>query len=162
MQRMNLEEIKEEDILQFVSFKVQDKRFALEIGHVREIIRFLKATPLPTVPDFIEGVIDLRGEIIPIIDLRKRFSAPVKYDLYTRILVVKVGGKVIGLVSDEVSEVITVSIKEIKPAPMIAKFYSAAFIVGMITHKKLIYIILDIERVLSEEEILGIEKIRVS
>jgi len=162
MQKINIEEIKEEDVLQFVAFKVQDKRFALEIGHVREIIRFLRATPLPTVPDFIEGVIDLRGEIIPIIDLRKRFIAPVKYDLYTRILIVKANGKVIGLIADEASEVITVSVKEIKPAPQITKHYHAAFIIGMITHQKSIHIILDIEKVLTEQEKLSIEKIKIS
>jgi purine-binding chemotaxis protein CheW len=162
MKRKNVGEIKEEDILQFVAFKVQDKKFAIEIGHVREIIRFQKATALPTVPDFIEGVIDLRGEIVPIFDLRKRFSAPVKYDLFTRILIVKGNGKVLGLIADEASEVITVSVKEIKAAPQITKFYKAAFIIGMIAHKKSIHIILDVEKVLTEEEKLSLEKIRVS
>jgi purine-binding chemotaxis protein CheW len=161
MQRIDIEKIGYEDVFQFVAFKIQQKRFAIEIGHVREIIRYQKASPLPKVPEFLDGVIDLRGEIIPIIDLRKRFGADVKYELKTRILIVRSKGKTVGLVADEASEVISVNLKNVKPVPIVTKFYDVRYIIGMITYKGNIYFIVEVDALLTEQEKLSIEKLTV-
>jgi purine-binding chemotaxis protein CheW len=113
------------------------------------------------VPEFLDGVIDLRGEIIPIIDLRKRFGADVKYELKTRILIVRSKGKTVGLVADEASEVISVNLKNIKPVPIVTKFYDVRYIIGMITYKGNIYFIVEVDALLTEQEKLSIEKLTV-
>ncbi|OGF62264.1 MAG: hypothetical protein A2Y62_14180 [Candidatus Fischerbacteria bacterium RBG_13_37_8] len=153
--------MQDDDILQFVALRIHEKKFAVEISHIKEIIRFQKASALPKIPEFIDGVIDLRGEIIPIIDLRKRFSAPVKYELATRILIARAKGKTIGMVADEASEVLSITTNSIKPAPAITKYYKAEYIIGMITYGKSIYVILDVDRLLTEEERISIEEIAV-
>lgn len=159
MKKIDIQNITEEDLLQFIALRIQDKRFAIEISHIREIIRYQKPAAIPNVPDFIDGIIDLRGEIIPIIDLRKRFLAPISFQLSTRILIIKTRGKVLGLVVDEASEVLAIPIKEIKPPPPLYKIYALKYIIGVISYNKNIYLILDAEKLLTEEEKISIEKI---
>ncbi len=162
MKKFDIESIGYDNVFQFVVFRVQEKKFAIEIGHVKEIIRYQKASALPKVPEFIDGVIDLRGEVIPIVDLRKRFNAPVKYELKTRIIIVKSRGKIIGLVADEASEVISININHLKPVPVVAKFYKVKYIIGMITIKNNIYFVMEVDSLLTEEEKLSIEKLEMS
>lgn len=161
MRKIDVDKIGYDDVFQFVVFRIQEKRFAIEIGHVREIIRYQKASPLPQVPSFIDGVIDLRGEVIPIVDLRKRFNAPVKYELKTRIMIVKSKSKTIGIVSDEASEVISINLSNLKPVPSMTKFYNVKYIIGMITYRNNIYYILEIDALLTEGEKLSIEKLAI-
>lgn len=161
MRNIDIDKIGYDDVFQFVVFRIQEKRFAIEIGHVREIIRYQKASPLPQVPVFIDGVIDLRGEVLPIVDLRKRFNTPVKYELKTRIIIVKSRGKTIGLVADEASEAISVNLSNLKPVPAIAKFFNVKYIIGMITYRNNIYYILEVDALLTEEEKLSIEKLAI-
>lgn len=161
MKKIDIQSITEEDILQFIALRIHDKRFAIEISHIREIIRYQKPSPLPNAPDFIDGIIDLRGEIIPIIDLRKRFLSPVSFQLSTRILIIKSRGRIIGLAVDEASEVITLPIKEIKPPPPLYKLYAAKYIIGIISYNKNLYLILDAEKLLTEEEKVSIEKLAI-
>jgi purine-binding chemotaxis protein CheW len=151
-----------ESTVQIVTFQVGDEEYGLDIGVITEALRPLKITPLPHMPRFIEGVVNLRGAIIPIVDLRKRFgltnirNEPRK----TRMLITRGamhGGPgnaqdLLGLVVDTVSEVLHVPAREIGPAPEAATGGQAGFIAGMAKVADRLVIILDIGKVLSGEE----------
>lgn len=108
------------ETIQFISFKIDQQEYAVDIMSVREIKGWVETTSLPNTPDFVFGVINLRGTIVPIIDLRARFhmghTAPTKIHV---VVIVAVERRVIGLLVDAVSDIITVSPEEIKPVPQV-------------------------------------------
>jgi purine-binding chemotaxis protein CheW len=149
-----------EDAVQLVTFHVGTEEYGLDINSITEAVRPLKITPLPRMPEFIEGVVNLRGSIIPIVDLRKRFGfALVSDEVRTkRMLITKgavptaSGTDLLGLVVDSVKEVIHVLKKDIEPAPEAATGAQANFITGMGKVGDRLIIILDIARILSQQE----------
>lgn len=151
-----------EDTVQLVTFQVGTEEYGLDIGCITEAIRPLKITPLPHMPEFIEGVINLRGVIIPVVDLRKRFVlAEVRNDprkmrmLITRGAVTSPpqrGRDLLGLVVDGVQEVLHVPKKDIEPAPEAATGQAAGFIAGMGKVGDRLIILLDITKILSQQE----------
>jgi purine-binding chemotaxis protein CheW len=105
-------------ILQLVSFKVGNEEFGLDILKVQEIIRVRNLTRVPNMPDFVDGVINLRGQVIPVIGLRRRFGMETaEADKRTRIVVAEVNRNVLGFVVDEVSEVLRISSDTVEPPP---------------------------------------------
>ncbi len=157
-----------EDTVQLVTFQVGPEQYGLDINAITEVIRPLKITPLPRMPQFIEGVINLRGVIIPIVDLRKRFALrEVRNDTRKmRILITKGavpaagrGGKeLLGLVVDGVQEVLHVPRKEIAPPPDVATGEEADFISGVGKVGEQLIIIVDIIRILSQQERSALEE----
>jgi len=110
------------NVLQLVSFKVGNEEFGLEILKVQEIIRLRELTRVPNMPDFVDGVINLRGKVIPVIGLRRRMGiAAGEADKRTRIVVAEVNGRVLGFVVDEVSEVLRISADTVQPAPKLGQ-----------------------------------------
>ncbi|HID56815.1 TPA: purine-binding chemotaxis protein CheW [Candidatus Poribacteria bacterium] len=135
--------------LQFVSFNLDGEKFGVDILSVREIVRMQPITRLPNVPDFIEGVINLRGEIIPVIDLRKRLGMPPgETDKKNRIMVVELGDKRVGLAVDAVSRVLKVNEDEIEPPPEAVKLNSR-YITGIAKLDGDFMLILDLEGLIS-------------
>ena len=105
-----------DELLQLVSFKIGSEEFGVDILKVQEINRMVEITKVPQAPHYVEGVINLRGKVIPIVDLRKRFNLEVKeYDKNTRIVVVDIGGNIMGMVVDSVSEVLRLPSNTIRP-----------------------------------------------
>jgi purine-binding chemotaxis protein CheW len=105
-------------VLQLVSFKIANEEFGLDILKVQEIIRLRDLTRVPNLPDFVDGVINLRGQVIPVIGLRRRLGVePAEADKRTRIVVAEVNGHVLGFVVDEVSEVLRISPETVEPPP---------------------------------------------
>ncbi len=105
-------------VLQLVSFKVGNEEFGLDILKVQEIIRLRDLTRVPNMPDFVDGVINLRGQVIPVIGLRRRFGVDTsEADKRTRIVVAEVNGNILGFVVDEVSEVLRISSETVEPPP---------------------------------------------
>jgi purine-binding chemotaxis protein CheW len=105
-------------VLQLVSFKVGNEEFGLDILKVQEIIRLRDLTRVPNMPDFVDGVINLRGQVIPVIGLRRRFGIdPAEADKRTRIVVAEVNRNILGFVVDEVSEVLRVESDTVEPPP---------------------------------------------
>ena len=150
-----------EDTIQLVTFQVGTEEYGLDISSITEVVRPLKITPLPKMPAFIEGVINLRGVIIPVVDLRNRFALktinnnPRKMRMIiTRGVVHGTGtsGDLLGLVVDKVDEVIHVPKKDIDPAPEAATGKNADFITGMGKVGDRLIILLDIARILSQQE----------
>ncbi len=141
------------DVLQLVGFMIAGEEFGVDILKVQEIIRPLEITRVPNAPAFVEGVINLRGRIIPVIDLRKRFGLPAHTDDEAmRILVVELQDKVVGFVSDAVREVLRVEADVIEPAPDLAVGIDAHYIESVAKLKGRLVILLDMDAVLSVDE----------
>jgi purine-binding chemotaxis protein CheW len=151
-----------EEAMQIVTFQVGAEEYGLDIKSITEIIRPLKITPLPRMPEFIEGVINLRGMIIPVVDLRRRFSVgQAAHNAKTvRIIIIRgavpgtpgSGKDLLGLVVEAVNEVLSMPRKDIEPAPASAVGRDAEFITGMGKVGERLIILIDITRILSQQE----------
>jgi purine-binding chemotaxis protein CheW len=137
---------------QLVSFRVGNEEFGLEIQRVQEIIRHQSLTRVPNSPDFVEGVINLRGKVIPIIALRKRFGVDYKpQDTETRIVVLEVGDMVLGFIVDSVPQVLRVPINSIVEPPRIFEG-RREYVTGVAKLQDRLLILLDVDRVLQSGE----------
>lgn len=121
----------------FLTFRLGKEEFAVEIQRVQEIRGWEKPTPLPNVPAFVKGVVDLRGNVVPIIDLREKFKLAVSYDATTVVIVVHVftsqGERIVGLVVDAVSDVQQFDLSNLQPAPDVGTSIDNQFILGLTT-----------------------------
>lgn len=139
---------------QIVCFKIGNEEYGVEILQVQEIQKLPKITTLPKSSDFILGVIDLRGRVVPIVDLSKKFKIESKGDADSkRAIFVEINGKKVGLAIDSVSHVIKVDSNEIEPPPPVVKGISGKYIVGIAKLDKGFVVILDINKIFSQEEI---------
>lgn len=144
---------------QFVTFSIDDEEFGIEILKVQEIIGYSKPTHVPNTPDFISGVINLRGVIIPVIDLRKKFTMQDKeYDKFTVIIVLEVATKIMGIIVDAVSDVLSLGEKDIQDTPEFNRFKSE-FLKGMGKSGDKLIVLLDIDKILSYEEYRTVSEI---
>ena len=144
------------EILHMVGFSVGNEEFCVDILKVQEIIRMVAITAMPNAPDYVEGVINLRGKVIPVIDFRKRFHIfdSVEVDSQSkRIVVVSIGNATIGLVVDKVSQVLKMTPDQISPTPTVAKGYDADAIIGVGRIGEKLLIILDLDKLFSEGEL---------
>ena len=143
-----------EDLLQLVIFQLGGEEFGVEIMQVQEIIRMPEITRIPQSPEYVEGVINLRGKIIVVINLDTRFDLNSKeLDDDSRIIIVEVGENVVGMVVDSVSEVLRLSTSSVEAAPeIISSKIKADYLKGVGKLDDRLLILLDLERVLSEEE----------
>jgi purine-binding chemotaxis protein CheW len=140
-------------IYQLVSFIIENEEFGVDILKVQEIIRTVDITRVPRAPEFVEGVINLRGKIVPVIDLRKRFGIPKRdRDSETRIIVVELPDKVVGFLVDKVKEVIRVEKSIIEPPPELTTNVDANYITGVAKLRDRLLILLDLDKVLSVDE----------
>ncbi|MNK46335.1 Chemotaxis protein CheW [compost metagenome] len=142
------------DVLQLVSFNLGSEEFGVDIGMVQEIVRMPEITRVPRTPDFVEGVVNLRGKIIPVVDLRKRFRLPVTEDTKsTRIIIVTMSGRTVGMIVDGVSEVRRISADAVEPTPeMVASAIDASYLKGIAKLEGRLLILLDLNLVLNQEE----------
>ena len=137
----------------FLTFVLSNEEYGIEILKVREIIGVIGITPVPQTPDYLKGVINLRGKVIPIIDLRLKFSLPEEgYTQETCIIVVEVNNAQIGVVVDKVFEVIDIKRQDLEETPQFGQEMDTNFIMGLGKVKEKIIILLDIDKVLSPEE----------
>lgn len=145
----------EEDTLtdRYLTFFINKQTYAVEIRHITEIIGIQKITKVPNVKPFIIGIINLRGIIVPIIDIRKRFNmAPKEFDEKTCIIVINYDGVEIGLIVDEVAEVINIPFDELSPPPETNKGTESRFIEAMAKINSRIIILLNPDKVLYDKK----------
>ncbi len=145
------------DLHQYLTFSLGDEVFALEIARVREVLEYSTVTALPRMPDFMRGVINLRGSVVPVVDLRVAFGMPrAEQTVNTCVIIVEmtVDGAtiVIGAMADSVQEVIELDRSRVEPAPKIGANLCNRFIKGMGKHNGRFIIILDSDAVFTEEE----------
>lgn len=140
----------QDDILQLVSFNIGEEEFGVDILKVQEIIRLVEITRVPNAPDFVEGVINLRGKVIPVIDLRKRLGlSSIAANSDTRIVVVEIDTKIIGFLVDCVNEVLRISKSITEPPPAIIAGIDADYITAIGKLEDRILILLDLEKILT-------------
>lgn len=135
---------------QLVVFDLADENYGVNIGTVREIIRMQSVTHLPEAPDYVEGVINLRGRVIPVVDLRRRFSlAASEHSPDSRIVVVDIAGEDIGVIVDSVTEVLRVAESAIEPASALVTTDDSYYMEGIAKIGERLLILLDLDRVLA-------------
>ncbi|HBA88310.1 MAG TPA: chemotaxis protein CheW [Geobacter sp.] len=143
---------------QYLTFKLEDELFALDIGKVREVLDFTSITKVPQTPDYMRGVINLRGSVVPVVDLRLKFGmAMAEQTVNTCVIIVEVeleGERVVmGAMADAVQEVMDLEPDQIEPPPRIGTKLNTDFIKGMGKHNEQFIIILDIDRVFTNGEL---------
>jgi Chemotaxis signal transduction protein len=145
--------------LQVVGFRIGDETFGVRIGSVREIVRVPEITTVPNARDTIEGVINLRGKIIPVIDLRKRFGqTQIVTDKKNRILVVELDGKLVGLIVNSASEVLKIPPSEIESPGSVFADNESSYVTGVGKLKGRLIILLDISKLLHRPEFKKLEE----
>lgn len=138
---------------QIVVFELNSEYFAVNIAEVESIIKMQSITQMPHTPAFVKGVTNLRGKILPVVDLRKRFALPARLvDKNSRIIVVSVNGSEVGMIVDGVSEVLTISELTVESAPAITTTVDSTFIIGIAKINQRLIILLDIVKILAAEE----------
>ncbi len=150
---VNSEEARGE-LIQLVSFNLDQEEYGVDVLKVREIIRVPVLTRVPNTPHYVDGVINLRGKVIPIISMRKKFGLmETENDKQTRIMVMDVDGELMGFTVDAVSEVIRISGSEIQPSPaVVASGIDQECIAGVINQAERLLVLLDLEKMFSAEE----------
>jgi len=149
------DDTKNDELIQLVSFMLADEEYGVEVLKVREIIRMPTITKMPNVPQHVEGIINLRGKVIPIISMRRRFGLMENQNSsQTRIIIMDVVGSLTGFIVDAVSEVIRIHSSEIQPPPsmMLSGGVGQEFITGVFNHAERLLIIMDIDRMFSDDE----------
>jgi len=145
----------------YLTFRLGEEDFGLEILKVQEIIGMQEITSIPRTPAYVKGVINLRGKVIPVMDLRLKFGMEeAEVSRKTCIIVVQVRGEmgdiIMGIVVDEVSEVLEISGREIEPAPTFGTRINTDFVLGMAKTESAVKILLDLDRVLTQQDIAAI------
>lgn len=142
----------------YLTFGLGEEEFGLEILKVREINGLMEITAVPRMPDYVEGVINLRGKVIPVVDLRLKFGMmKAEHSSESCVIVVDVRGTLMGVVVDRVSEVLDINCDDIEDAPKVGVSVDTDFILGMAKAKGSVKILLDINKVLSDAESLNLE-----
>lgn len=140
--------------LEFLTFKLGDVEYGVDIRLVQELRGYDAVTRIANAPEHIKGVINLRGLIVPIVDMRIRFNAgPVDYDQFTVVIVLNVGGRVVGMVVDSVTDVTSLPPDSIKPPPEFGAAIDTRYVTGLGTLDERMIILVDIERLMAPDEL---------
>ncbi|HEY3308316.1 MAG TPA: chemotaxis protein CheW [Desulfuromonadaceae bacterium] len=135
--------------IQLACFSLEDNLFAVDIMRIKEIIQPQKLSNLPRASQLLEGVINLRGNVIPVMDLRKRFQmSSLPEGKNSKLLIVTLARQMLALAVDEVMEVVTIPVKEIKPPPDVDEGVEIEFLLGVCLHQEQVFMILDIDALL--------------
>src|SRR4051812_32627014 len=145
---------------EFLAFTLGSEEYGIDILKVQEIRGYEAVTRIANSPEFIKGVVNLRGTIVPIVDMRIRFNlGDPSYDQFTVVIILNIGGRVVGMVVDSVSDVTTLSPDQIKPAPEIGSVLDTDYLIGLGTLDKRMLILVDIDRLMSSADMGLIEKL---
>ncbi|SHF28378.1 purine-binding chemotaxis protein CheW [Marinitoga hydrogenitolerans DSM 16785] len=145
--------------LKAVSFRIEDEKFAIDINHVDTVIEYQKTTKVPESLDFIEGIVNFRNGVLPVVNLRIKFNYPQFEDKNkAKVLVVKIEDKKFGLMVDEVKEVINIKQEQVEEPPTVGGA-KADYISGIIKTDDSMIFLIDVEKILSKEEKIELEKV---
>ena len=153
-EEMKRQERAAQEIAQYVTFVIADESYGVPVLKVQEIIGMIPIVPVPNSEDFIRGVINLRGSVVPVVDMRKRFRLGEReYDMFTVIIIVEVKGLLVGMIVDSVSDVAGIPSGDIQKTPYLASKIDREFISGIGRINEKLAIILEIDRIFSADEI---------
>jgi purine-binding chemotaxis protein CheW len=140
-------------IRRWVTFRLDNELYGIDVLQVQEVLRFTEIVPVPGAPDFVLGIINLRGNVVTVIDTRKCFALAVhEPDEATRIVIIESGKQVAGLLVDSVAEVVNIQNSQVETAPEVGTTESAKYIQGIANHNKEILILVDVNKLLSPVE----------
>jgi purine-binding chemotaxis protein CheW len=150
------------DLSQYVVFKLDGQEFGVEIKQAREIINFAELTAIPNAPDFVRGVTNLRGEIVPIIDLGERLNLPnIKHEEENKVIIVEINNTLIGMEVEDVEGIIRLASENIGEAPKITQGINKEYISGVGKLEENLLILLNLNRTLSRDEVEQLEDIEL-
>jgi len=146
--------------LEFLAFRLGAEEYAIDIQKVQELRGYEVVTSIANAPDFIKGVVNLRGIIVPIVDMRikLRLGTPT-YDQFTVVIIINLDGHVIGMVVDSVSDVITLTPDQVKPAPNMGSSLDAEYLLGLGTVEQRMLILVDIAKLISSTGLAALERL---
>lgn len=145
---------------EFLAFTLGKEEYGIDILKVQEIRGYEAVTRIANAPEFVKGVVNLRGIIVPIVDMRIKFQlGEPTYDQFTVVIILNIGGRVMGMVVDSVSDVITLAAEQIKPAPEMGTAFNSDYLIGLGTLDERMLILVDIDKLMSSAEMGLIEKI---
>lgn len=145
---------------EFLAFTLGSEEYCIDILKVQEIRGYETVTPIPNTPAFMKGVVNLRGIIVPIIDLRIKLElVKVEYDQFTVVIILGIRGRVVGVVVDSVSDVVALAADDIKEAPQFGAAIKSDYINGLVTMDERMLIIIDIEKLATMEEIVQVDQV---
>ncbi len=140
--------------IQWVTFKLGNETYGINVMQVQEVLRVSEIAPVPGAPDYVLGIINLRGNVVTVVDTRRRFGLPSKApDSASRIVIIEAAGQVIGILVDSVAEVVELRPADIETAPNVGNEDSARYIQGVTSQEGRLLILVDLNKFLSEEEI---------
>jgi len=145
---------KDDQILRWVTFRLEKEAYGISVTQVREVLRVTDIAPVPGAPDYVLGIINLRGNVVTVIDMRKRFNLEsIDTDEQSRIVIIEVEGQEVGILVDSVAEVVDLAVSEVEMAPMVGNDDSARFIQGVTSRDGDLLILLDVNKFLSDDEL---------
>lgn len=145
-----------QDIVQLAAFRVGPEEYVVDIMRVREIIRPVPVTPVRRGPKYIEGVINLRGSVIPLVDLRRRFGLDVSAHGQRKIIILSIDGRPVGLMVDGVTDVVRVPRSSIRPAPGLLDDDQAPYFMGICHFKDRVLVLLNVKNILASDEAIPV------
>ncbi len=143
----------EESGHEFLAFTMGEEEYGLDILKVQEIRGYEAVTRIANAPEYFKGVMNLRGVIVPVIDMRIKFKLGTSYDAFTIVIVLNLGGKVVGMVVDSVSDVTTLTPQQIRPAPDMGGVFASDYLIGLGTVDERMLILVDIDKLMASPEI---------
>jgi purine-binding chemotaxis protein CheW len=152
-------QLKEDDqVLQWVTFHLENETYGVNVMVVKEVLKFQDIAPVPGAPDYVLGIINIRGTVISVINTRGRFGLPDREpDDNTRIVIIEIGRHIIGILVDSVAEVVYLRRSQIETAPQVNKDESARFIQGVCHRDNQLLILVELDKLLSEEELAELD-----
>jgi len=150
---VNVNEEKDDEVLQWVTFKLDNETYGINVMQVQEVLRYTEIAPVPGAPDYVVGIINLRGNVVTVIDTRSRFGLlPAEVTENSRIVVIEADKQVIGILVDAVAEVVYLKTSEIDTAPNVGNEESAKFIQGVCNRDDELLILIELNKLLSDDE----------
>ena len=144
----------EDPLVQWVTFRLDNETYGVNVMQVQEVLRMTEIAPVPGAPDYVLGIINLRGNVVTVIDTRKRFGLePREVDDATRIVITEIEQQVMGMLVDAVAEVVDVRMSEIETAPNVGDDESSRFIQGVSSREGELLILVDLNKLLSADEL---------
>lgn len=149
-----------DEILQYVTFQLDSETYGINVTQVKEVLRHTEIAPVPGAPDYVLGIINLRGTVVAVVDTRHRFGLEsIDVTDATRIMIIEINNQTIGILVDSVSEVIYLHQSEIETAPNVGNEETARFIQGVCNKDGVLLILVELTRMLNEEEWMDINSI---
>jgi len=143
----------QDEIVQWVTFRLDNEKYGIRVMQVQEVLRITEIAPVPGAPDYVLGIINLRGNVVTVIDSRKRFGlSETEADDSTRIVIIEAEKNVVGILVDSVAEVVDLRTSEIDAAPNVGNDDSSKYIQGVSSKEKELLILVDVNKLLSDEE----------